>query len=176
VTCNRSNDVAATTARKQARVGGRLRSASYLLAGALLWALAIGASSALALLQRDWQSNESQVRVVLLFGLGALLAFAPATVFARCLGGARVETRFAASMVLLAATTIGLTAVLFAFWYRLYYAQWHEPALTIGWIFQYVFTMAAACYHFLVLGLRMYLPLGLPALLAFSLLHAGRRR
>lgn len=151
-------------------------SASRLLGGAVAWALAIGASSALSLLWRDWRSDDAYLGVVLLFALGALLAFVPATIIARHIGGARVETRFAASMVLLAATTIGLTAVLFAFWYRLYYAQWHEPAFTIGWTFQYVFTMAAACYHFLVLGLRMYLPLGLPALLAFSLLHAGRGR
>lgn len=156
--------------------GDRLRTALRLLAGSLAWALAIGASCALSLRLRDWRSADAQVIVILLFGLGALVAYAPATIIARQLGGRRVETRFAATMVVLGSVTIGLTAVLFALWYRLYYAQWHEPAFTIGWMFQYVFTMAAACYHFLVLGLRMYLPIGLPALLVFSLFHTGYRR
>lgn len=176
MTGDHSSSAAATTARKRTRSGGGLRTATRLVAGSFAWAIAVGMSAALSLAQRYWQSDDAKIVVVLLFGLGALLAYAPATVIARQLAGARWETRFAATMVVLAAATIGLTAVLFAFWYRLYYAQWHEPAFTIGWTFQYVFTMAAACYHFLVLGLRMYLPLGLPALLVFSLLHAGRRR
>jgi uncharacterized membrane protein YedE/YeeE len=154
----------------------RRRPVLRLLAGSLAWSLAIGASSALSLSQRDWQRGDAQIIVVLLFGLGAFLAYIPATIMARRLGGRRVETRFAAAMVLLAGSTMAVTAFLFGNWYRLYYAQWHEPPFTIGWTFQYVFTMAVASYHFLVLGLRMYLPLGLPALLAFSLVHAGRRR
>ena len=147
-----------------------------LFAGSFAWSLAIGASCTVALLLRAWQNEQAQAAVVLLFGSGALVAYAPAILFAHRLGGRRAETRFAATMVLLAGATIAVTAFLFGLWYRLYYAHWHEPALSIGWIFQFAFTMAGACYHFLVLGLRMYLPLGLPALLAFSLVQAGRRR
>lgn len=153
-----------------------MRAALWLLAGSFAWSLAIAASCAVALLSRAWQNDEARAAVVLLFGIGALAAYAPAMLVAHRLGGQRAETRFAATMVLLAGATIGVTAVLFGLWYRLYYAHWHEPALTIGWIFQFAFTMAAACYHFLVLGLRMFLPLGLPALLAFSLVHARCRR
>ncbi|RST86328.1 hypothetical protein EJC49_11185 [Aquibium carbonis] len=154
----------------------RLKAALWLLAGSLAWALAIGASAALSLLWREWQNRDAQAFVVALFGAGAFLAYAPATIIAKYLGGKRAETRFAATMVLLAGATIALTAVFFGYWYRLYYARWHEPAFSIGWTFQYVFTMAAAFYHFLVLGLRMYLPLGLAALLAFSLMQARQRR
>jgi len=158
------------------RPNNRFRAAFRLLAGTLAWAVAMGASSALSLSGRDWQSDDARFSVVILFGLGALVAYAPATIIAQHLGGRRAETRFAAHMVLLAGATIGLTAFFFGYWYRLYYARWHEPAFSIGWTFQYVFTLAAAFYHFLVLGLRMYMPLGLAALLAFSLYHAGRRR
>jgi len=153
-----------------------MRPALRLLVGSIAWSLAIGASCAVSLRARAWQNEEAQIAVVLLFGLGALLAYAPAILIAHRLGGRRAETRFAAMMVLLAGATIAATAFLFGLRYRLYYAHWHEPALSIGWMFQFAFTMAAACYHFLVLGLRMYLPLGLPALLAFSLLQARRRR
>jgi hypothetical protein len=154
----------------------RLRAAVWLLAGSLAWALAMGASAALSLLSRDWQNHDAQVFVVALFGAGAFIAYAPATIIARYLGGRRAETRFAATMVLLAGATIALTAFFFGTWYRLYYARWHEPAFSIGWTFQYIFTMVAAFYHFLVLGLRMYLPFGLAALLAFSMVQARHRR
>ncbi|WP_187971848.1 hypothetical protein [Aquibium microcysteis] len=154
----------------------RIRPALRLLAGSIAWSLAIVASCAASLLARAWQNADAQAAVILLFWFGALLAYAPAVLLADRFGGHRAETRFAAAMVLLAGATIGITAFLFGLWYRLYYAHWHEPALTIGWIFQFIFTVAAACYHFLVLGLRMYLPVGLPALLAFSLVLARTRR
>jgi hypothetical protein len=153
-----------------------MRPVLRLLAGSFAWSLAIGASCAVSLASRAWQNGEAQVAVVLLFGLGALIAYPPAILVAHRLGGRGAETRFAAMMVLLGGATIATTAFLFGLWYRLYYAHWHEPALSIGWAFQFAFTMAAACYHFLVLGLRMYLPLGLPALLAFSFVQASRRR
>lgn len=154
----------------------RTRAAFRLLAGSVAWSLAIGASCALSLASRGWRNEGAQVAVVLLFWVGALLSYAPAVLVADRFGRRRAEARFAATMVLLAGATIGATAFLFGLWYRLYYAHWHEPVLTVGWIFQFAFTMAGACYHFLVLGLRMYLPLGLPALLAVSIVRAGRRR
>ena len=172
-----SIDAPATMDRKKLKVG-RTRGSIVLryLAGSLAWALAMGASSAFSLLRRDWQNTDAEIAVVLLFLFGGFLAYAPAAIMARKLPLSRPETRFCAIMVLLAPATIAATALLFGYRYRLYYAHWHEPAFTIVWTFQYVFTMATACYHFLVLGMRMYLPFGFVALVAFSVFHAGLRR
>jgi hypothetical protein len=177
VTGKPSIDAPATTDRRRLKVGRSRGSVVLLyLAGSLAWALAMGASSAFSLLRREWQNADAEIVVVLLFAFGGLLAYAPAILITRQLARSRVETRFCAMMVLLAGATIAITAFLFGYRYRLYYSEWHEPAFTIGWTFQYVFTIATACYHFLVLGLRMYLPLGFVALVAFSVFHAGLRR
>lgn len=72
----------------------------------------------------------------------------------------------------LAAGTIGTTAFLFALDYRTFYAQWHAMTGTRTWLFQFAFTSLAAFYQFLVLGVRLYLPLGAVALVATGLLLA----
>jgi hypothetical protein len=53
--------------------------------------------------------------------------------------------------------------------YRLFYAQWHRPFGTRIWAYQFIFTSAGAVYQFLVMGLRLYLPVGLPILAGTSL-------
>ncbi|MGX7872558.1 hypothetical protein ACVDG5_006595 [Mesorhizobium sp. ORM6] len=44
------------------------------------------------------------------------------------------------------------------------------------WGFQLAFTMAVALYQLMVLGIRLYFPLGLIALFAASLWFARQRR
>ena len=109
--------------------------------------------------------------------LGGVLAYAPAVLSAGFVtGNSRPETRFAAYLVALATATIGVTALFFGLYYRAYYAAWHGPAFSIEWTYQFVFTVAAAVYHFCVLGIRLFIPIGFPALLAVSLWHGLRAR
>ncbi|MNY76595.1 hypothetical protein D3C86_2162310 [compost metagenome] len=63
--------------------------------------------------------------------------------------------------------------MLFALDYRAFYARWHADAGTRAWLYQFAFTSLVAFYQFLVLGIRLYLPVGGAALLAASLWLAG---
>jgi hypothetical protein len=91
---------------------------------------------------------------------------------AACRRTDRPRHGFSAFFLCLAAGTIGTTAFLFALDYRTFYAQWHAMTGTRTWLFQFAFTSLAAFYQFLVLGVRLYLPLGAVALVATSLLLA----
>jgi hypothetical protein len=75
----------------------------------------------------------------------------------------------------LATVTIGLTALAYAIQYRLYYSEWHDDPFTIRWIFEVGFTTLAAMYQFAVMGMSLFLPLGLVALLAAGLWFARQR-
>ncbi|TIU13037.1 MAG: hypothetical protein E5W40_08905, partial [Mesorhizobium sp.] len=86
------------------------------------------------------------------------------------------QVALAAAFVCLLATTISFTGGLFALHYRSYYAQWHEPALTIAWSIQFVHTVATAFYQFIVLGIRLYFPLGFIALALASIWFARQQR
>lgn len=147
------------------------------LFGSLAWAVAMGASALINLLLDHWATPDKIRIVSLLFAGGGALAF-PLGLFAArlvSLGRGR-EVAFAAAMVCLAAATIGLTAGLYALQYRSYYAEWHAPVFTLTWGFQLAFTMAVASYQFVVLGIRLYFPLGFIALFAASLWFARQRR
>lgn len=145
--------------------------------GAAIWGVAMGASAIAALLLDQWETVERIRTVALLFAAGGVLAFPVAITLAGLLArGRRAEQAFAASFVSLAVTTMGLTALLYALQYRSYYAEWHAPAFTITWAFQFVFTSLVAAYQFAVLGVRMYFPLGFVALIAASLWFARRSR
>lgn len=67
-------------------------------------------------------------------------------------------------------------ARLFALQYRSYYAEWHASAFTPTWAFEFAFTMLTALYQFVVLGMRLYFPLGFAALVAASIWFARQRR
>ncbi|MGX5828839.1 hypothetical protein [Mesorhizobium sp. 43Arga] len=147
------------------------------LFGSLSWAVTMGASALINLLLDDWMTPEKIRTVSLLFAGGGAPAF-PVGLFAArlvSLGRSR-EVAFAAAMVCLAAATIGLTDGLYALQYRSYYAEWHAPVFTLTWGFQLAFTMAVASYQFVVLGIRLYFPLGFIALFAASLWFAQQRR
>ncbi len=111
-----------------------------------------------------------------IFGAGALLAWPSALFLARFAAiGRRAETRFAAYLFFLSLGTIGMTALLFALDYREFYSQWHAPIGTRTWFFQFAFTTLIAFYQFLVMGLRLYLPVGGVILLGVSLWLASDR-
>ncbi|QLL63759.1 hypothetical protein FKV68_10215 [Sinorhizobium mexicanum] len=108
--------------------------------------------------------------VLLLYALGGLFAWPLSLFAARFAAQEReVETRFSAFLLCLIAGTVATTACLFTFDYRIFYAQWHAATGTRTWLFQFLFTFLAALYQFLVLGVRLYLPFGLVAVVAASL-------
>ncbi|MER9546116.1 hypothetical protein NKI72_29415 [Mesorhizobium sp. M0437] len=146
-------------------------------AGALLWAAAMGASALLNLLQYDWETPAKIRFVSLLYAAGGALAFPIGLLLARLVSlGRHWEIALAAAFVCLLAATIAVTGGLFGLQYRSYYVQWHAPAFTITWIFQFVFTMLAALYQFVVLGIRLYFPLGFVALAVASVWFARQQR
>lgn len=147
------------------------------LFGALLWGTAIAVSILLPHYGENRLPESHRDLVLALYFAGAALGWLSALPLVRFFShGQAAETRFAAAFLLLGIGTAGFTALLFALHYRLFYSQWHEPFGTMIWLFQFVFTSAAAVYQFAVLGIRHYLPFGLIALLAVSILHARRSR
>ncbi len=50
--------------------------------------------------------------------------------------------------------------------YRVFYAQWHAPALSRIWFFQQLFTSLGAVYQFAILGLGLYFPFAVVPVLA----------
>ncbi|SFT81175.1 hypothetical protein SAMN05518861_105289 [Mesorhizobium sp. YR577] len=143
--------------------------------GAALWAVAMAGSALFNLMLDAWETPEKMRTVTTLFAAGGFLAFPLGLWGAAFLSqGKRAETAFAAAFVSFAVATIGVTAVLYAIQYRLYYAQWHADAFTVIWAFQIVFTGLAALYQFTVLGIRLFFPVGFVVLFIAALWFARR--
>jgi len=139
--------------------------------GAVVWGLLMAACALASLFMHErWQTFHLQ-KLLLLYFAGGAVAWPVALTLARWLTRrhAAAETRFAAHFVLLGVGTIAMTAAVFALQYRLFYAQWHQPFGTRIWAYQFVFTAAGAVYQFAVMGLSLYLPVGLPVLAGASL-------
>lgn len=155
---------------KRSRFVRSLPKTQEVLIGAPAWALAMAVSAWLALWLRGNEAHFHLVDVLLLYAIGGLVAW-PLSLFAARFAAyeGAVETRFSAFLLCLIAGTVGTTACLFALDYRIFYAQWHAATGTRTWLFQFLFTFLAALYQFLVLGVRLYLPLGLAVLVATSL-------
>jgi hypothetical protein len=168
---------AAILSRNVNHVRGALPGWRATLFGSFLWAATMGTSALINLLLDNWVTPEKIRTVSLLFAGGGVLAFPLGLFVARLVSlGRGREVAFAAAMVCLAAATIGLTAGLYALQYRSYFAEWHAPVFTLTWGFQLAFTMAVASYQFVVLGIRLYFPLGFVVLFAASLWFARQRR
>ncbi len=114
--------------------------------------------------------------LVLIFSLGAALAYLLSRVLLYFTSDKWLPTqRFAAAFIILCGTTIGLTAMLFAYQFQDYYSRWHDDHLSKRLLFETVFTILSACYQFLVLALRNYFPIGFIGLLGASWLFAIKR-
>lgn len=143
--------------------------------GTSMWSFAMAASAFLNL--HDWETPGKVRFVVLLYALGGALAFPVGLTLAGLVSrGRHWETALAAAFVCLLGATLAFTGGLFALQYRSYYAEWHAPAFTLTWAFEFVFTMLTALYQFVVLGVRLYFPLGFAALVAASVWFARLRR
>ena len=142
-----------------------------------MWGVMMGASALINLLLDDWETPGKIRFVTLLYAAGGALAFPVGLFLARLFSRDRHwEVALAAAFVSLLAATLAFTGALFALQYRSYYAEWHAPAFTLTWAFEFVFTMLTALYQFVVLGIRLYFPLGFMALTAASVWFARRRR
>jgi hypothetical protein len=159
----------------------RLRAAwpslSELFIGAPLWGIQMLLSAIVGLyLRNEWETSHVLDLAILYFG-GGLLSWPFNLLAGRYLAlGHQVEARFAAFFLVLTMGTVLMTAFLFAMDYRIFYSRWHSPFGSVIWMFQFVFTGASAIYQFLVLGLGLFLPLGLACLFATSLALAKRMR
>ncbi|EDQ33445.1 hypothetical protein HPDFL43_09422 [Hoeflea phototrophica DFL-43] len=148
----------------------------------LLGAIGWGAAMALSAQASLWLSNAALTshywNLTALTFAGAALAWPLSLSAFRFLAfGRGREPAFAAAVLCLIVFTIGITAVLFAIIYRNFYAQWHGDPFTKLWLIQLAFTSASALYQFAVVGLRLYLPLGVVLLFAAAVLLArGHRR
>lgn len=165
--------------QRRTRAGAleRVRSAAPPLVdwmpGAVIWAVLMAASAYLQLTLHEWATPTHINLVTSIFAGGGLVAFPMALWAARLLAQRRSpEARFAAMVVCLTVLTVGLTALFYAFDYRAYYSEWHDNAFTMRWVFELIFTTLAACYQFLVMGLRLFFPLGFVALAAAGLWFA----
>lgn len=82
------------------------------------------------------------------------------------------RTLFAAAM--LTGFTLCATAAVLALDYRIYYSQWHAAAFSKIWIYQQIFTALGSTYQYLVIGSRLYWPVGILALAVSSVLLARK--
>lgn len=150
--------------------------ASWILC-AMFWAAAMTASAAISLFwSRSGVIEGAAYRLIGVFAIGALVAFPAARyVLAHVPDRWRTSQRFAAAFILIGAATLGFTALLVAFDFLSYYSQWHDDQLSRRLFFETVTTILSACYQFLVLGLRLFVPIGFLALAAMSAAFALRR-
>lgn len=137
----------------------------------------MAACAAYGLHGEGWQTVAKLRHVVTIYLGGGFVAFPLALYAARLLAlGRSRDVAFAAFFAALACATIAITAAVYALDYRIYYTQWHAEPFTRTWMFQFGFTVAGALYQFAVLGLRLYMPFGLVALLAAALWFACQPR
>lgn len=143
------------------------------LAFSVFWSLAMGLSAFVSLVMLGWQMNAHMVPVVVLFLLaglpGGYIGWLIADYLTKTKGA---DQKFAALVVSLVFFTAMIAAILFALQYRQYYSEFHSSAFTIGWVFQFLFTGFAAFYLFAVQGARLFLPVGVPALLCAGFIYA----
>ena len=132
----------------------------------ILYALLIGGAIYGALLVNEQAIGVRAIAVIGIFTAGALLGawFAVIATFVLARGWFRTWRR-TIMFLMLPIGTIGITAFLHFLHFRIYFGQWHEPALTKVWIYQMAFTGFGALAVFVMMGLRLYLPFAAPAML-----------
>lgn len=135
----------------------------------IFWTLACGMAGLSALIYaRGWGASEQTLMVASFYALGAALAFWPALYLARLFCPQAGYNRLFWLIFFLASGTIFFTAILFALQFRIYFSQWHHPAFSKVWIWQQFFTAGSSVYTYFVIGLRLYLPIGIVGLAVTS--------
>jgi hypothetical protein len=146
------------------------------LFGSAIWGASMTAAAVAGIYWRDGLLIVRPLAVISLFFYGAAVGFAPGLWLAELLcGRAGRIVRFIVGTIILGLATHTATAVVFALQYRVFYAHWHAPFLTVVWCFQFVFTMASALYQFTVDSMFVYVPLA-PLMFGVLGLWFSRRR
>jgi hypothetical protein len=150
-------------------MAGELRAAlpslRVALFGSLLWCAAISLCVWFNVRFNAWGIEPQRMTVMSIMAGGAVLAFVPGVTLANLIAGNKRQSQLMAALLIgLMLSTIGVTALIYLFHFRSYYAIWHDHAGAHDWYWQQLFTSASAFYQFAVLGVRLYLPWG-PVLL-----------
>lgn len=146
------------------------------IGGSLFWAAAMAVSALWSVWSHAWSSGSDKFALTVLFAVGGLIAFLPAATLARMARRKRIEARFAAWFLTLTISTILCTGFAYALHFRFSAAHHHSSVFSLGWAVETGFTIAAAFYQFLVLGIRLYFPIGFAALLVAAIWMAKRSR
>lgn len=148
-----------------------------LAAATFVWAITMATTCAVSLLWfRDWAVDDQTKLLIGIFAAGGLFGFPTARLLLGLVPEKWTPTqRFSSAFILFGAGTIGFTALFFALQFIDYYSQWHDDHASKRLLFETVFTILSACYQFLVLGLRLYVPFGLLSLIVLALAYAQRR-
>ena len=137
--------------------------------------LGLAAITALSLSLRFGWAQPAQIAALsAIFGFGGALALGVSAALAWwALPRSRPGLRIVVIAVLTLLGAFAFTGGMLALGYRSYYGQWHAAPFTRLWMWQQVFTAAAAVYQYAVIGPRLY---GLEslALLALASWRAGR--
>ncbi|QTK78250.1 hypothetical protein AT6N2_C0332 [Agrobacterium tumefaciens] len=143
--------------------------ALLILFGAFGWGVCSAASAATGLYVRNRLETDHTADIVMLFFAGGFFGWILALTALRFLPASTSgPLRFAAACLAIAFFTLAGAAAVFAFEYRIFYAQWHASTFSSIWFFQQLFTSLGAVYQFAVLGLGLYFPFA-----ALPLLPAG---
>lgn len=157
------------------RLHGAIPSPATVLFGSAAWGLAMALSAVIGLYWREELILLSKLAVISMFFYGAAVGFAPGLWLAELVcGKAGQVTRFIVGTIILGLATQTATATIFALQYRVFYAYWHAPFLTVVWCYQQVFTTASAVYQFTVDSEYVYVPLAPLALLLLGVWFARR--
>ncbi|AYG66392.1 hypothetical protein CCGE531_10575 [Rhizobium sp. CCGE531] len=142
---------------------------------AVCWGAAMAASALAALYWRNGLLTSHLPALALVYFFGGALAWPILVPLTRRVTRSRpAGARFAAFFLMLSIGTAAMTAFLFAMDYRWFYSRWHAPFGSLIWTFQFLYTGASAVYQFAILGLPLFLPFGLPCLIAVSAYLARR--
>jgi hypothetical protein len=150
-------------------------SPATVLFGSAAWGLTMALSAAAGLYWRHDLIIIQRLAAISLFFYGGAVGFAPGLWLSELIcGKAGQITRFIVGTIILGLATHTATATIFALQYRVFYAHWHAPFLTVVWCFQQVFTSASALYQFTVDSQYVYVPLAPVALVVLGIWFARR--
>lgn len=152
-----------------ARMATALPSVAEALFGGVVWGTAMSASAYVGLGRVNGRIDGHLPGILVLFFIGGALAL-PLAAFAIRLVAMRkhVAVRLAAALTLLPIATIGMTALLFALDNARFYVGWTDLISGPFGLFEILITVAVSLAAFVVLGVRLFFPFGLLALIVGS--------
>ncbi len=137
----------------------------------LIWSALMALCTGVSLWQSGWHLDGAFLQAWLPCAIGALLAGTWTRHFITGRFGRLIPTqRFAAIFIILAASTIVATIVIFSIQHRSMLLNVDAGSSVIKYLVATFFDIGAVVYLFLALGLRLYLPWGVVALVVTAAL------